>query len=416
MSATLRHLTDAFAPGQRVFVPSMAGESALLLQELARDPERARGVTFTAVQFPGIDSADYLAAHPDARQHGFFMSPSLRAGIAAHRAALYPLDYAGIAHRLRHGPVFDVALAQVSAPDAQGRCSLGLSSDFTPLAWARARRRIVHVNPLLPRTRGSFTLQLDEADGWVEAALPPLAYTDPTPGEIDLQIAEHAASLIDDGDTLQCGIGTIPLALGRTLQHHRRLRLHSGMVTQTLRHLWDGGALDPDARITTGVALGDAAFHDFVGRLEPLWFTDVSQTHDPGRIAATRRFIAVNAAAEVDLFGQVNSERIGGTLQAGAGGLPAFAQGALASEGGRLVICLRSTAARGAVSRIVDSLGDQALCTLGRHLADVVITEHGVAELRHRSVEARAQALIAIAAPAHREPLAAAWQAMCARL
>lgn len=416
MRPALKRLTDTFAPGDQVFAPAMAGESSLLAQELRADPGRARNVTFTAVQFPGIDTVDYLGVHPRARLNGFFMSPALRAGLAADRAALFPLDYTGIAHRLRHGPVFDVALAQVSAPDAQGRCSLGLSSDFTPLAWARAKRRIVHVNPLLPPTRGSFTVRLDDTDGWVEAALPPLTYTDPTPGDHDLRIAAHAATLIDDGDTLQCGIGTIPLALGQALQQHRRLRLHSGMVTQTLRRLWDAGALDADARITTGVALGDAAFHDFVGRLEPLWFTDVSHTHDPGLVAATRRFIAVNAAAEVDLFGQVNSERIGGALQAGAGGLPAFAQGALASDGGRLLICLRSTAARGTVSRIVPSLGDQALCTLGRHQADVVITEHGIAELRHRGIDQRAQALIGIAAPEHRAALAAAWDTLRARL
>ena len=118
---------------------------------------------------------------------------------------------------------------------------------------------------------------------------------------------------------------------------------------------------------------------------------------------------------EVDLFGQVNSERTGGQLQAGAGGLPAFAQGALGSEGGRLMICLRSTAARGTVSRIVPSLGDGGLCTLPRYWADTVVTEHGVAELRSLSLEARAQVLIAIAAPEHRAALGEAWGRVRAR-
>jgi len=413
---TLKRLVDAFMPGMKVFVPAMAGESALLGQELQADPERARDVEFTGVQFPGIDSIDYLGLHPQARLSTFFMSPSVRQGMAAGRAQLYPLDYTGIAHRLRHGPAFDVAVVQVSPPDAQGRCSLGLSSDFAPIAWPLAKRRIAHVNPLLPRTHGSFSISLDDVDGWVEAESQPLLYNDPTPGDIDLRIAGHVASLIQDGDTLQCGIGTIPLALGQALKNHRQLRLHAGMVTQTLRRLWEAGALDPDARITTGVALGDSEFHDFVGRLEPLWFTDVAHTHQPATVAATKRFIAVNAAVEVDLFGQVNSERIGGALQAGAGGLPAFAQGALASEGGRLIICLRASAARGTLSRIIPSLTDQALCTIGRYQADAVVTEYGIAELRHRNVEQRAQALIDIAAPEHRAALAAAWEAMRAKL
>lgn len=411
-----KRLIDTFETGTNVFVPAMAGESALLGQELQADPERARGVTFTGVQFPGIDSIDYLGVHPEARLGAFFMSPGARQGMAQGRATLHPLDYTGIAHHLRQGPAFDVAVVQVSPPDAQGRCSLGLSSDFAPLAWPRAKRRVAHVNPLLPRTRGSFSISLDEVDDWVEAESPPLRYTDPTPGDIDLRIASHVASLIQDGDTLQCGIGTIPLALGQTLSHHRRLRLHAGMVTQTLRRLWEAGALDPDARVTTGVALGDAAFHDFVGHFEPLWFTDVTHTHRPAAIAAIPRFIAVNAAVEVDLFGQVNSERIGGALQAGAGGLPAFAQGALASEGGRLIICLRASAAKGTVSRIIPSLTDQALCTLPRYQADTVVTEYGIAELRQRNVEQRAQALIDIAAPEHRTALAASWEAMRTKL
>ena len=128
------------------------------------------------------------------------------------------------------------------------------------------------------------------------------------------------------------------------------------------------------------------------------------------------RFVAVNSAVEVDLFGQVNAERMGGALQAGAGGLPVFAQGALLSPGGRLLICLRATAARGAVSRIVPALDGQGICTLPRNLADAVITEHGVAELRGLGVEQRAQALIRIAAPEHRAALGAAWESVSARL
>ena len=170
--------------------------------------------------------------------------------------------------------------------------------------------------------------------------------------------------------------------------------------------------LDRDATLTTGVVLGGAALRDFAAQLRGLFLTDITQTHDPARLATIPGFVAVNGAVEVDLFGQVNAERTGGTLQAGAGGLPAFAQGALASPGGRLLICLPATAKGGSVSRIVPTLDRQSLVTLPRHLADVVVTEHGVAELRGLSIGARAEALIAIAAPEHRPALAAAWDSI----
>lgn len=416
MSQALRQLSDAFKPGERVFVHAMSGESALLAEELKAEPERARGVHFVGVQFPGIDSTDYLAAHAESRLTAFFMSPAVRSGLQQGRAELHGVDYAGIAHTLRHGPRADVAVAQVSPPDADGRCSLGLSSDFLPLAWARARRRIAHINPVMPRTRGSFSIAMSELDGWVEAERPLLQYTDPTLGEIDLKIASLAASLVRDGDTLQFGMGTVPLALGQALAQHRRLRVHAGMVTRVVQGLSEAGVLEAGARITTGVALGDSRFHDFVARHEALWFTDVTHTHDAAAIARIPRFVAINSAVEVDLFGQVNSERVGGALQAGAGGLPVFAQGAMASEGGRLLICMRATAARGTVPRIVPSLDAKALCTLPRYLADVVITEFGIAELRGRSVEQCAQALIGIAAPEHRADLLAAWERVRAGL
>jgi acyl-CoA hydrolase len=405
----LRQLSDALFPGARVWVSAMSGESSLLADELRADPERARDVNFMGVQFPGIDTIDYLSLHPAARQTAFFMSPGARRGLAEQRVDLYGLDYTGIVHHLRHAEPVDLAIAQISPPDANGRCSLGLSYDFMPLAWARARKRVGHVNPRMPRTAGSFTTTLAELDGHVLADAPLLQYADPAVGELDRRIAAHAAGLVRDGDTLQFGIGTVPLALAQALTEHRRLKLHAGMVTSAVRTLWEAGALDRQARITTGVALGDASFHDFIARLDTLWFTDASHTHDAATIAAIPRFVAINAAVEVDLFGQVNSERVNGSLQAGAGGLPAFAQGALASPGGRLMICLRATAARGAVSRIVPSLSDGAVCTLPRYWADTVVTEYGVAELRGLSLEARAQALMRIAAPAHQAGLSEEW-------
>ena len=313
----------------------------------------------------------------------------------------------------------DVVVAQLTPPDAEGWCSPGPSSDFVPLAWSRARRRVAHLNPRLPCTRGSFRVRVDAIDVAVEADLPPLDYVEARAGEVEARIGAHVASLVRDGDVLQFGIGSVPMALAAALAQHRRLRLHGGLVSSALRALWESGALDRDARITTGVVLGDAALREFAASLDRLWLDDVTVTHGTAAIAAAAagsRFVAVNGAVEVDLFGQVNSERAGGVLQAGAGGLPAFAQAALTTAGGRLLICLPASAKHGKVSRIVPSLGDAAFCTLPRHLADAVVTEHGIAELRGAGLDARAEALIGIAAPEHRPALAEAWSRLRATI
>ena len=316
-------LTDFLKPGARVFVPGLAAESAAWLDDLRADPERARDVQFIGVQFPGIDTANYLALHPTARLTAFFMSPAVRAGVAEGRVELLALDYPGIVRHLRAMPPVDVAVAQLSLPDADGWCSAGLSSDFLPLVWARAARRVAHLNPRMPRTLGSFRVHVSGIDIAVEADLPLLEYGDAPAGDREARIGAHVAILVRDADTLQFGIGSVPAALAASLGAHRRLKLHGGMVSPSLRTLWDAGALDHDARITTGVALGTAAFHDFVAGLETLWFTDAAHTHDIAAIAAIPRFVAINSAVEVDLFGQVNSERANGAIQAGVGRRPA---------------------------------------------------------------------------------------------
>ena len=265
----------------------------------------------------------------------------------------------------------------------------------------------------MPRTRGSFRVHVSELDLAVEGDTPLTDFAEPHCGEVETRIGAHVAALVRDGDTLQFGIGSVPVALAGALTSHRRLRVHGGMVSAALRMLWEAGALDRDARIfTTGVVLGDAGFHDFAARLDPLWLTDVAHSHDVRAIAASCRVsFAINDRGRSP--GPVRPGECrasgAGVIQAGAGGLPAFATGALRVARRQAAVCLGSTARKGSVSRIVPALDAQALCTLPRYLADTVVTEHGAAELRRLSLEARAQALIAIAAPEHRAVLAQAW-------
>jgi len=414
--ARARSLVDALSPGARVFVPSMAGESALLLAEVEARPEAARGVTFVSVQFPGIGRADWLGVHPEARQVAYFMSEPVRSGLRAGRAELRGLDYPGIFRDLRDGPPADVAFAQVSPPGPDGQCGAGLCNDFLPAVWARAGRRVVHVNPRLPRTGGSFRIRLEEVDAWVEAEAEVLVYETPPPTQVEERIGVHVARLVRDGDTIQFGIGAVPRAVAGALAGHRRLRVHSGFASDPVQVLWDSGALDRDAPIVTGQGLGTAAFRAFVEECGRFELRDVSHTHDVATVGGIERFVAVNSAIQVDLLGQVNAEAVDGALHAGAGGLPAFAAGALRSPGGRSLVCLPSTARRGSVSRVVPVLDGGALCSVPRYLADVFVTEHGVAEVRGLGLDARARAIIGLAAPEHRPALEAAWEERRKRL
>jgi len=404
------------APGMTVFVPGLSGESLAFHEALQAAPDKAAGVTFTGLHFPGINRSDYLGLHPDARQRAYVMTPGLRAGLVDGRAELLTLDYPGIYRDLaaRAGEV-DLAIAQVSPPDREGRCSFGPSSDFHPAIWARARRRVLHVNPQVPRTRGAFSVRLDGADAYFEAGSPLVQYD---AGASSPAIAQHAArvaSLVRDGDTLEFGVGKLPGAILAALVHHRGLRIWSGMVTDAVSTLLDAGAIAARGAIDAGVALGNAAYYARLERDDSYYFRPVSQTHDVRRLAALNQFCAINSAVEVDLFGQVNADSLNGRLMAGVGGLPAFVAGAQLSNEGRSIVALPAATDDGRHSRIVARFNN-GLVALPRHAADYVVTEHGIAELRGRDLRGRAEALIAVAAPAFRTQLAADWDAILRKL
>jgi acyl-CoA hydrolase len=403
-------------PGCTVFVPGMSGESLPFFEALKRDPQGATGVTFVGAHFPGINSTDYLALHSSVRQRAYFMSASVRAALPSGRVDLMPLDYPGIVHDLEEVVPIDVAVAQVSAPDERGACSLGASYDFLPSVWRKARVRIAHVNPLLPRTQGSFAINLGDCHFQFEcpAAIPTLS--NESADDATKRHAKLVAELVRDGDTLQFGVGRLQGAILEALTARRRLRIYSGMVSAPVTPLIDCGAIAGDGAIETGVALGDARFYERVGTDATFFFRPVRETHDIRRIAAIPQFCAINSAVSVDLWGQANAEIIDGRLVAGSGGLPAFSAGARLAAGGRSIIALPATADGGRASRIVAQMPAGSLTTVARHETDCVVTEYGAAELRGRSVADRARALIRIAAPQFHEQLSSQWHDMERRL
>lgn len=395
---------DLIRSSREVYAPGCAGHSPLFEQWLRESPDCATDTTFSGVHIPTVNRFDFAALSSTTRFRGIFLSSERRAAFEQGRILHLPLSYLDTWHWLESEASFDLALLQVSPPDSLGNCSLGIACDFTPAAWPRARRVIAHVNPGMPRTNGP-SVPWSKIEAVIEVPTPLLAVPDAT-ADVGLgTIARRIAGLVPDGCTIQLGLGKLQAEVLRALSGHRQLRVHAGMVSDGLLALADSGALVAENAVTCGVAIGTDQLYARVPTLAR--FAPVGETHDLSTLASIVGFTAINSALEVDLFGQTNGEFGGGRQISGVGGLADFARGARLAPGGRSIIALTASDAGGA-SRILPRLAPGPV-SLSRMDADVVVTEYGAASIRTMDIDARAQALIAIAAPAHREPLERAW-------
>lgn len=404
-------LLDCFAPGRRVYLPGGSAEILPLAAALAADPGRLAGVELTAALLPGMNRTDYTAHAPGAQLTTFMMSPALEASAAAGRLRLLPLCYSATGRYLAEDFEPDVAIAHVAHARPDGRCSLGISADFASLVWPRAAFRILVANACMPPVARAPHLALADAHLVVEIDTPLVAGDEAEPDAVTQAIAASVAALVPDGAAVQCGIGGIPGATWRLLSGHRNLVVASGMITPPLRSLAEAGALRDGGGHRAGIALGNPDFYAWLAEVDQVEMVPVTQSHDSPALARLDAFTAINSALEVDLFGQVNLEWKGGAAVSGVGGAPDFARAAVQSRGGRAITALRATAGGGMISRIVPRL-DTPTVSIPRSDVDTVVTEYGVAELRGRSADERAAALIAIAAPAHREALDRQWRTL----
>lgn len=391
----------ALPAGLRIFVAGCAGEPLAVLEAM---PGRL-DATLLAVPIPGVNRLDLSAIAP---VEAAFMTPELRPGLAAGRVRFLPLHYSETDAWLRGAARADMAIFRCAAP-RHGSVSLSLTQDFIPALAAAGAALVGVVDAALPDVPDGIRIPLDRLHALVDGhSATPLLPLD-RPGPAFAAMARHAACRVRDGDTVQAGIGPAAAAVLGALHGHRHLRFHAGMISDAVPALLDAGALE---HATTGVALGTAALYDRVAREGRIAFRPVGETHDAARLAALPGFVAINSAVEIDLLGQVNSETIEGRQLSGHGGVADFVRGARRSPGGRAMTVLLSTGRGGSVSRIVARLAAGTPVSLTRADADFVVTEHGVAELRHADLEARAHRLIAIAAPAFRDALAREWGAM----
>ncbi|WP_323029628.1 acetyl-CoA hydrolase/transferase family protein [Castellaniella defragrans] len=321
---------------------------------------------------------------------------------------ILPSHYSHIPGLIHSGALpVDVVMLQVSPPDEQGRHSLGMAHEYLTAALEKARVVIGEVDPAVPWTQGSVYLKADDFALLVRAELPPLSLEPAAPGPAEQAIARHLAGWIQDGATLQVGIGRIPEAVLSALHDRRDLGLHSGAVGDGVAALAEAGVLtnarkSVDAGVGIGgILMGGERLRRWAHRNPGFALRGTDYTHDPGVLASQHRLVAMNSALEVDLTGQVNAEVAGGVYVGAVGGAVDFLRGAARSRGGLPVVALPSTA-RG-VSRIVARLAGPV--STPRCDAGLIVTEHGVADLRGRTLSQRVRRMIDIAAPEHRADL-----------
>lgn len=304
----------------------------------------------------------------------------------------------------------DVALVQVSPPDKHGYCSLGVSVDVTLPAIRHAKRIIAQINPKVPRTHGTGIVHIDEIEYAIEVDRPIHEHRPAVISPVEYQIGEQVASLVEDGATLQMGIGSIPDAVLAKLTGHRKLGIHTEMFSDGVLPLLEQGVITGEekavkrGKIVSCFAVGSRKLYDFIDDNPICDFRDAAYTNDTARIRRNPRVTAINSAIEIDLTGQVCADTIGDLQYSGVGGQMDFIRGASLSQGGKPIFAMSSTTSKG-VSKITPFLKSGAGVTTTRAHVHHVATEYGAVDLFGKNLKQRSEALISIAHPDHREAL-----------
>ncbi len=397
--------------GQRVFIQGSAQTPLYLLRELAKRAPDLRDVELTFITVHGdieLDKPQYADAF---KINCMFVSESVRNAVNEGRADFVPVFLSDIPDLFRKQMQIDVALVQVSPPDQHGYCSLGVSVDVARSAVNTATHIIAQVNPKVPRTHGDSLVHTKRFTAMVyhEEDLPEVDYGTKV-REDELKIGQLIAGLIEDGSTLQMGIGTIPDAVLRSLHNHKNLGVHTEMCSDGIIDLFDNDVINNSKKrihpnkTVTGFAVGTRRLYDYVDDNPAFVFLDIDYVNDPHVIRRNPKVVAINSAIEVDITGQVCADSIGTKQYSGIGGQMDFMRGAALSEGGKPIIALTSRTTKG-VSRIVPFLKPGAGVVTTRGHIHYVVTEFGVAYLFGMNLRQRAKALIEIAHPDDREIL-----------
>lgn len=401
-------------PGSRIFLGGGASVPFALVASMLEKAAAFKDVEL--VHIHGLGETPWIEPQYEQvlRTNSFYLTPSLRDAVERGQADYTPCAMSEVASLFKNGPLpLDVALIQVSPPDAEGWCSLGLSVDVVKSAAQAARVVIAQINPKMPRTGGDTLISVRRIGYFIEHSAALQEAVPGVLGERHERIGHHAAQLIEDGSTLQVGLGNSPEAVVRALRKHRQLGIHTGMFNDALMELVRCGAVDHSrktyrpGKIIASHVLGSRNLYQFVDGNPDIELHPSDWVNDPYRIARNDRMVAINGAREIDLTGQVVRDSSGHRFYGGIGALQDFIRGAGRSKNGRPIIALTSTADEDGRSRIVAGLeSGSGVCT-GRGDVHHVVTEYGVASLHGRSIRERVARLVEIAHPDHREALLA---------
>ena len=404
--------------GNRVFIHGSAATPITLVKAMQERHTELKDVELVSITTLGDVDFD----KPEYRESFFFnslfVSASTRAVANSDDGDYVPIFLSEIPLLFRRGILpIDVALIQVSPPDSHGYCSLGTSVDIARSAIEVAKTVIAQVNPRMPRTHGDGFIHTSKIDFIVESMieLPELNYAGKVSSAVE-RIGQHVASLIEDGATLQLGIGGIPDQVLKNLGSHQDLGIHTEMFSDGIIPLIEKGVITNDRKkLNTGKSVtsfmaGTRKLYDFVDDNPSIRVMDISYVNDTSIIRQNQKATAINSAIEIDLTGQICADSIGTYQYSGIGGQMDFIRGASLSEGGKPIIAIPSATSKG-VSRIVPYLKEGAGVVTTRGHVHWVVTEHGIVDLFGKNLKQRAKALISIADPSHREELEAAYHA-----
>jgi acyl-CoA hydrolase/GNAT superfamily N-acetyltransferase len=394
--------------GHRVFVGSGAGEPQTLVEALSAR-EDLSDTEIVHILTLGVATYAEPKFGSRFRPNAYFIGPNVREAVSQGRADYTPIFLSEIPDLFRSGRVvIDVALISVSPPDAHGYCSYGVSCDIVKAAAESARLVVAEVNAQMPRVLGDCFIHVRDLDLLVETDRPVLEAIQGEPDELARRIGRHIADLVEDGATLQLGIGTIPDAVLHYLGDFKNLGLHTEMFSDGVIPLIEKGVINNlektahRGKIVVSFVMGSRQLYDFIDNNPMVECHPTEYTNDPFVIARNDRMISINAAIEVDLSGQVCADSLGTMFYSGIGGQVDFTRGAARSKGGKPIIALPSTAQGETLSRIVPILKQGAGVVTSRGDVHYVVTEYGSAYLHGKNIRERAMALIQIAHPKFR--------------
>jgi 4-hydroxybutyrate CoA-transferase len=406
--------------GDTVVLAHCVGEPPALVDAMIRNRERYENVEIR--HFVRLAPVDFTTPGYERhfRANPLFASASCREALADNRADFTPCFFHEFPKLLRDGKArCDVLLCQTSPPDEHGYVSLGTSVDYTLQAIRTASKAIVQINSLFPRTFGDGIVHISEFDHIVEADTPLYELPPPEISDVEKAIGENCATLVEDGSTLQLGIGAIPDAVMLFLRDKRNLGIHSEMISDGTLELYEEGIITGSeksmgaGKMTVTFLMGTRRLYDFVHNNPAVEVRPVDYVNHPAVIMRQHKMVGINSALQVDLQGQVNAEHIGGKQYSGVGGQVDFVRGASMADGGKSIIAMPSSVLKKdgtRLSRIVPRFDAGVPVTTTRNDVDYIITEYGIAPMKNVCLRERARSLIGLAHPELRPELEDAYE------